>query len=150
MMPTNEDNTSLKDVRSSDDISPDLAQVHNVIQKWLLISDRDMEIIDCYLAILQDRHIGGDPIWAYLIAVSGDVKTELLRTGKSLEWTYTLDDLTPRTLISGKVYKDKETGEAVPRLQNHSLYERRESFRDFRATEVGTRWLLGESIRHNA
>lgn len=83
-------------------------------RKWLYIEPRDIEFIETGLAWLLDREIEGDPVWGMLIAPSGGIKSEILRSFCSYPRSYSLDTLTKSTLVSGMAQKDKFTGEMVP------------------------------------
>ena len=89
-------------------------ELRNVFKKYLEIDEADAEILDVVLAAACDRRIGGDPAWLYLIGPSGSFKTEVLRSLGHVPEVYSLDSLTPQTLISGKVEKNRKTGKYEP------------------------------------
>lgn len=91
-----------------------LPEYHEYLKKWLYLEPTDIAFIDVALAALLDREIPGDPVWLYLIAPPGGVKSELLRAFRVYNRAYTLDTLTTSTFVSGLSEKDKETGERVP------------------------------------
>jgi len=91
-----------------------LDELKIVYKKWLYLEEKDNDFVDVALAALLDREIPGDPVWLYLIAPPGGVKSELLRSFKVYPRAYTLDTLTSATFVSGMAEKDKETGEMVP------------------------------------
>jgi len=91
-----------------------LEEMKEVYSKWLYLEDADDDFIDVALAATLDREIPGDPVWLYMIAPPGGVKTELLRAFKEYNRAYTLDTLTAATFISGMARLDKETDEMVP------------------------------------
>jgi hypothetical protein len=93
---------------------PTLEQVHQRIIEHLYIEKADEDVIDFVLALSRDRMISGEPVWGYLIAPIGGTKTELLRLLNDMSDIYTLDSLTPQTLISGKVQKNPKTGDYEP------------------------------------
>jgi len=81
-------------------------------QKWYEIDKEDIEIVLCAIC---DREIVPDvKLWFVVINNSGGMKSEFSKILKDCNFIYTLDTLTPNTLVSGKVYKDKETGELIP------------------------------------
>lgn len=91
-----------------------LEEYHQVLSKWLYLESEDTDFIDVALAALLDREISGDPVWLYLIAPPGGVKSELLRCFRCYDKGYTLDTLTPATFVSGLAEKNKDTGEREP------------------------------------
>lgn len=90
----------------------DLLAIH---RKWLYIEGDDVEFIEVTLAAALDREIPGDPVWLFLVAPSGALKTEIIRSLNQYHRSYSLDTLTPNTLISGKAEKNKTTGEYEPK-----------------------------------
>lgn len=92
----------------------DLKDVHATFGKWLYMEDGDFEALDVVLCCTLDRDLEGDPIWLFLIAPSGDKKSEFLRTLSGYSKVYSIDTITPNTLVSGLVEKNGETGEMEP------------------------------------
>ena len=91
-----------------------LEQLHQMNQKWLEITERDKEYIEVMYAAAVDRTIIGDPVWLYAIAPSGGMKTTIARSLQKYPRVYSLDKITPATLVSGLSKKDKKTGDPVP------------------------------------
>ena len=91
-----------------------LPQYHHVLKKWLYLEEQDIDFIDAALAALNDREIPGDPVWLYLVAPPGGLKSELLRSFRVYKQGYTLDTLTAATFVSGLTEKDPDTGDRVP------------------------------------
>jgi len=91
-----------------------LEEMKAVYKKWLYLEGDDDDFIDVSLAATLDREIPGDPVWLYMIAPPGGVKSELLRAYKEYNRAYTLDILTASTFISGMARLDKNTDEMVP------------------------------------
>lgn len=80
-----------------------LKELKNIFRKWLCFTTADgTEVLDVLLATACDQKKAGDAIWMFLVAPSGGIKTELIRSLKDWE-TYGLDTLTAQTLISGMV-----------------------------------------------
>jgi hypothetical protein len=52
-------------------------------------------------------------VWLLIVAPSGGTKTELIRSVKNYPGMYTLSSLTSKTLISGKIHKNKEGDQEV-------------------------------------
>lgn len=96
-------------------LKPDtLENLHELNKKWLEITDKDKEYIEVMYAAAIDRTLVGDPIWIYAIAPSGGMKTTIARSLQKYPRIYSLDKITPATLISGLSKKDKETGNPIP------------------------------------
>ncbi len=89
-----------------------LSAVHAIFDKWLYLDKDadDFDFIDVTLACALDRDVLGDPVWLFLIAPSGGMKTETLRSLDNWSKVYTLDMLTPRALVSGKRVGTDEDG----------------------------------------
>jgi energy-coupling factor transporter ATP-binding protein EcfA2 len=84
--------------------------LHVTFDGWLSLGKDDHDAIDVGLAAAIDRDTPGDPFWVWLIGPSGCGKTEIIRALSGWHKIYTLDTLTPRTFISGKIFVDKKTG----------------------------------------
>lgn len=78
---------------------------------WLYLEPADFEAIEVTLAAALDRELPGDPVWLMLIAPSGGVKTEVLRSLSQYPKAYTLDSLTANTLASGLTRMNRDTKE---------------------------------------
>jgi len=82
-----------------------ITELHATYKHWLHIEDTDL--IDVTLATSLDRRIPGDPVWVMLVAPSGGLKSEVLASLLGLEWCMELDNLTSRSIISGRTKSDK-------------------------------------------
>ncbi len=90
-------------------------KLFSVYRKWLYIEDVDRDFIEVSIAASLDREIPGDPVWIYLIAPPGGIKSELITAiGQAYPKAYTLDTLTESTFISGMAEKNHDTGEYEP------------------------------------
>lgn len=76
-----------------------LVDVHRTIKKWLFISDTS--IIDIILAVVLTNQKKGTPVWMFIVAQSGELKTELLRSLYNLENVIVVSDLTVKGFVSG-------------------------------------------------
>jgi len=83
-------------------------------RKWLYLENDDTTFIEVAIAATLDRELPGDPVWLFLVAPSGAIKTETIRSLSGYPRSYSLDTLTPATLVSGLTKNDKDTGEPVP------------------------------------
>jgi len=84
-------------------ISPEsLNDLKDTFRYWLALDD--FTAVEVVLACALDRKIAGDPVWCFLVAPSGGVKSELLSAiSKALpEWTCKIDGLTSRSIVSGR------------------------------------------------
>lgn len=90
---------------------PDLKKLYS---KWLYMTPEQADGVDVVVAMALERSIPGTPLWLYLIGPPGAYKTELARALKPWSFIFTLDTLTPASLISGKLVENKETGESYP------------------------------------
>jgi hypothetical protein len=91
-----------------------IGELHNIYTAWYKINPVDIELIDITLALATDRRIPGDPVWGNIVGPAGFWKTGLCRSISGLPEVYPLDVLTDKSLISGLVEKNKETGEREP------------------------------------
>ncbi|MFA5307284.1 MAG: hypothetical protein WC365_07595 [Candidatus Babeliales bacterium] len=84
-------------------IKPKLETLREDIANHVKVKSEDKDVIDCILATGLEREYwpNGDAIWLYLIAASGSGKTELMRLMNDWKHTYTIDELTKASLISG-------------------------------------------------
>jgi len=82
-----------------------ITELHATYKHWLHIEDTDL--IDVALAASLDRKIPGDPVWLMIVAPSGGLKSEVLASLLNLEWCMELDNLTSRSIVSGRTKGDK-------------------------------------------
>lgn len=98
------------------------------LHKWFYFTDD--EIIEICLATLIGEKLPGDPLWLFLIAPPGALKTETLRAFSLSSDFYPLSDLTSKTFITGlMVGKDsnrKKVKDLLPELDKKVLI-----FKDF-------------------
>lgn len=78
-----------------------LQELKETFDKWLYL-DNDYEMLEIVFAAACDQLLKGDPVWLLLISPSGGTKTEIVRSFKGFRF-YTLDSLTPHSLVSGKL-----------------------------------------------
>jgi len=88
-----------------------LDELYEDYSVWYYLPDR--EYFDAILSCSLDRQVDPDILlWMYVIANSGNFKSEFTRALSKLGDIFKLDKLTENTLISGKVVKKK--GKSVP------------------------------------
>lgn len=90
----------------------------------------DNEIIEIQMATLIGEKIGGEPLWVFIVAPPGALKTETLRCFSNSKDFYLLSDLTANTFVSGLVLgkgeKRKKIKDLLPQLDKKILI-----FKDF-------------------
>jgi len=104
----NEETSSNQElVAHSQRINPQtLDDLKQMFQHWLALDD--FTAVEIVLACALDRKIEGDPVWLFLVAPSGGVKSEVLRaiTTGLREWTVKVDSLTSKSIVSGFATKE--------------------------------------------
>ena len=90
-----------------------LKEVHTVFKKRLFLSDT--YAIDILLAVYLSIQKAGTPLWIFLIASSGDTKTELMRSLLGLKNIIVISDLTVKYFVSGAV----SANDLLARLQEN-------------------------------
>ncbi|MBW3002593.1 ArsR family transcriptional regulator [Candidatus Woesearchaeota archaeon] len=100
--------------------------VHDCFKKWLFI--KDIKRVDVMLAVALTRKLKGTKLWLIFVGLSGDMKSEQLKTLDDEEIAYYITKFTPRTLVSGfhkkiKVGKEYKTLnlDLAPKLNNRIL-----------------------------
>lgn len=101
-----------------------LEQLKTVFKKWLSLKradgTEDDEIIDIGLAAAFDRMlVGYEKFWLFIVARSGGIKTQFLRSLSKLPFIYTIDSITPKTLVSGVVIKQENQRVKIEGLMKH-------------------------------
>lgn len=74
-------------------------KVEEVYKKWLHM--HDTTCLDAMFGTIFANRIPGEPIWMFLVAPPGGMKSELLMSLADAKGTYELTTMTPQTLISG-------------------------------------------------
>lgn len=99
-----EHSSNLKDVRAtSAETKPvDRAELLKVYGKWLKLPEGDdIALAVVYGSIFANLALVGDPVWVFLVAVPGGMKSELIMSLARSEWIVLRDSVTPHALISG-------------------------------------------------
>ena len=81
------------------------SDVHKTFSKWLEIDDPD--VLDVTLGTIAGNFLGNNPVWLFLIAPPGGMKSELINAFNNCPSIFPLSDLTPQTLVSGMHGSDK-------------------------------------------
>jgi len=92
--------------------------------KWLKM--KDTTIIDVFYGSLIANRLPGDPIWLFLVGPSGCGKSELLLSIATAPEIYSIDELTPHTLVSGSSGPGGSDPSLIPQLDGMVL-----SIKDF-------------------
>ena len=88
------------------------------LSKWLYLEDK--EGISIIIAAVIAVALPGDPIWMFVVDPPGALKTEICRSLNG-PLIYSLDSLTPQTLISGFRAKKGTTIDILPDLDGKLL-----------------------------
>jgi len=90
-----------------------------VCKKWLYIEDD--RYIDVLFGTVFANRMDTKPVWLYLVGAPGSGKTEILQAMNGHPNIHQITNLTPRTLVSGKI---RDPGEPDPSLilrLNHKI-----------------------------
>jgi hypothetical protein len=95
-----------------------LPELYSEYQKWLHMPSLDALKI-MYGGALANV-LTGDPVWLFLVAPPGGMKSELLMSLSGSQRVHALTALTPHTLISGAQYGGGSKGDPslLPQLNN--------------------------------
>jgi hypothetical protein len=96
-----------------------LQVIEETFKKWLHVEDP--YYLRTLLATKISHQLDGDPIWLMIIGPSSDGKSEYLRA-LTQEGEITVDDLTPKTFISGMKESLREQPQLAERLRNKIWY----------------------------
>jgi len=94
-------------------------EVYKGYSKWLKLNDRN--VIDILYATFLANRLAGDPVWLFLVAVSGGTKSELIMSFDDVQNVTAISGLTPRTLISGATFAGGGDPSLIPRLNERML-----------------------------
>jgi len=94
-------------------------QVLERYSKWLAMQDK--HVLDIIYGAVFANRIPGDPLWLFLVAPPGGMKSELLMSLADAPRVYTTTTLTPRALISGASTMGGGDPSLIPKLNNKVL-----------------------------
>jgi hypothetical protein len=83
-----------------------LADVEAVFTRWYSL--RDLEPIHVTLGAVMANQLDSDPLWLFLVAPPGSLKTEIIRALNGVTTVYPLSNLTAQTFASGYQTKGEE------------------------------------------
>lgn len=89
-------------------------EVYEAYKKWLYL--KSTEPIDILFGTLFANRLQGDPLWLFLVAPPGGMKTELLMSLSQAPKIYMTTSLTPHALISGAVFPGGSDPSLIPKL----------------------------------
>lgn len=76
----------------------------------------DLEAVRAVYASVAAHRLPGQPVWPMLVGPPGSMKTELLSALDGLSDVYLVDQITPKTFISGQIEDPKKKSKAPPGL----------------------------------
>ncbi|MDP9299071.1 MAG: hypothetical protein M3P11_12930 [Actinomycetota bacterium] len=104
-----------------DDPTTPLEQLRATFREHLLLPDPS--VVDFTVAVAVANRLGGDPVWAFVVAPPSSGKTETLQSLTRLAEVYPMSSLTANTFLSGakKAEKDGKSASLLERLPNGTL-----------------------------
>lgn len=94
-------------------------EVYERFKKWLRL--KSVEPIDVFYGSIIANRLPGDPVWLFLVGASGCGKSELLLSIKEAKDIYSIDSLTPHTLVSGSVGAGGSDPSLIPQIDGMVL-----------------------------
>lgn len=94
-------------------------EVRNTYTKWLTL--KDVNVIDVLYGAMIANRMPGDPVWLFLVALSGGIKSELIMSLDDVVNVTSVSDLTVNTLISGGTFAGGGDPSLIPRLNEGIL-----------------------------
>jgi hypothetical protein len=76
----------------------------------------DLQGARALYASIAAHRLDGQPVWTMVVAPPGSLKTELLEALDGLPLVYLIDQVTPKTFLSGQIKKSKKSSEVSPSL----------------------------------
>lgn len=97
----------------------DYKDVLKAFKKWLHLSST--EPIEVIFGSVFANRLGGDPLWLFLVAPPGSMKSELLMSLAGGPLIHTVSSITPHALISGSNTHGGRDPSLIPRLDGKCL-----------------------------
>lgn len=97
----------------------DAEEVFKVYSKWLQIDEPDA--IRVLFGTCFANRMEGEPVWLFLVAPPGGMKSELLMSLKEHVSIYATTSLTPHAMVSGAYAADGKDPSLLPRLDEKML-----------------------------
>jgi hypothetical protein len=96
-----------------------LDELRGIFRKHLYMPDP--AILDFTVAVAVANRLGGDPVWAFVVAPPSSGKTEVVQALTGLDETHALSKLTPATLLSGSKDVNGRSSSLLLRLPENAL-----------------------------
>lgn len=93
--------------------------VKRVFQKWLCLSDSS--VLDIIFGTYVAHQLPGERVWLLIVAASGGVKTEIIRSLELVPDTFSLSSLSGRSLLSGTRIEGEKDPSLLPKLDGKVL-----------------------------
>jgi hypothetical protein len=90
-----------------------------VYQKWLHM-ENDEPLAVMFGTLIANR-LEGDPLWMFMVAPPGGMKSELLMSLGQCERVYACSSLTPHSLVSGASFTGGDDPSLIPKLNGKVL-----------------------------
>lgn len=94
-------------------------EIYNRFTKWLQLKNTDA--IDVFYGTILANRLPGDPVWMFLVGPSGCGKSELMLSIRDAIGIFSIDSLTPATLVSGSVGAGGSDPSLIPKLDGMVL-----------------------------
>ncbi len=98
---------------------PPLGRLRDAFQQHLHLPDT--ALLDFTVAVAVANRLGGDPVWAFVVAPPSSGKTEVVQSLVGLEEAHALSKLTPATLLSGARDVNGRPASLLKRLPDNAL-----------------------------
>ena len=95
--------------------------VYKKFKKWLKFPSNNVSVLDVMYGTVIANRLGGDPIWMFLVAPSGGMKSELLMTLAECNDILMATQFTRHTLISGMNIGGGIDPSLIPKLDGKVL-----------------------------
>lgn len=91
-------------------------QVYSQYQKWLKFPKDDTTVLDVIFGTIIANRLKGEPLWLFVVAPSGGMKSELLMTLFESTEIFSASTITPHALISGANFGGGGDPSLIPKL----------------------------------
>jgi len=98
---------------------PNRVDVERIFRKWLRIDS--IEMLDVIFGSCLANRLAGDPIWMFIVAPPGGMKTEVILPLHDATSVVAITTLTPAALISGAIMAGGADPSLIPQLDGKIL-----------------------------
>ncbi len=116
-------NSETKKVESDKRKPIDRVELIKQFRKWLHIQDE--QVLAVTFGMLLANRLQGDPLWMFIVAPPGGMKSELLMTLSKATRIYPMSTLTPHCLVSGMTMQGGGDPSLIPKLDGQVLIVKR-------------------------